>query len=154
MRSRRRAWAEESAREGMPNQVLQRSARSESRRGEPVRLARPLTTSLDRGGVIEMKRSGADAESKKRPGWRSWLKRTKPNQVLQRSARSEVLHLEPVRHARPLNTSLDPREVIEVKLSAIGGESKKRQMWSSPLKQAKSNQGLQRSARSEVLQLP
>jgi hypothetical protein len=55
--------------------------------------------------------------------------------------------------ARPLNTALDRRGEIKVKLSAIGGESKKRQMWSSPLKRAKSNPVLQRSARSEVLHL-
>jgi hypothetical protein len=65
--SRRRAWAEESAEEGMPNQVLQRSARSEGLHLEPVRHARPLNTALDRSEVIEVKRSAADGESKKRP---------------------------------------------------------------------------------------
>jgi hypothetical protein len=65
--SRRRGRAEESAEEGMPNQVLQRSARSEGLHLEPVPPARPLNTSLDRRGVVEVKRSAADGESKKRP---------------------------------------------------------------------------------------
>jgi hypothetical protein len=37
---------------------------------------------------------------------RRLAKASQSNQVLQRSARSEGLHLEPVRHARPLNTAL------------------------------------------------
>jgi hypothetical protein len=76
--------------------------------------------------VIEVKLSAIGGESKKRQMWSSPLKRAKSNPVLQRSARSEGLHLELVRLARPLNTALDRSEVIEVKLSAIGGESKKR----------------------------
>jgi hypothetical protein len=40
---------------------------------------------------------------------RRWAKASQSNPVLQRSAPSEGLHLEPVRHARPLNTALDPR---------------------------------------------
>jgi hypothetical protein len=104
--------------------------------------------------VIEVKRSAIDAESKKRRMWRSRLKRAKSNQVLQRSARSEFLMLRRVWPARPLNTSLDRSEVIEVKRSAVGGESKKRRMLSSWLKRVKSNQVLQRSARSAVLIIP
>jgi hypothetical protein len=102
----RRGRAEEPAEEGMPNQVLQRSARSEVLHLEPVLHPRPLNTSLDRSGVIEVKLSAIDAEAKKRRMRRSRLKRTKSNQVLQRSARSEGLHLEPVLHPRPLNTAL------------------------------------------------
>jgi hypothetical protein len=115
--------------------------------------AGPLNTSLDRRGEIEAKLSAIDAESKKRRMWRSRLKRTKPNPVLQRSARSQVLMLLPSAHARPLNTSLDRSEVIEVKRSAVGAESKKGPRRRSRLKQAKPNQVLQRSARSEVLHL-
>jgi hypothetical protein len=118
-----------------------------------VPFARPLNTALDRSKVIEVKLSGADAESKKRWMWRSRLKRVKSNLVLQRSARSEFLMLRRVLHARPLNTSLDRRGEIEVKRSAVGGESKKRRMLSSWLKRAKSNQVLQGSAPSEVLHL-
>jgi hypothetical protein len=81
---------------------------------------------------------------------RRLAKASQSNPVLQRSARSEVLHLEPVLHARPLNTALDGSEVIEVKRSAIDGESKKRQMWRSPLKRAKSNDLLGRRGEIEV----
>jgi hypothetical protein len=66
--SEEEAGAEELAKEGMPNQVLQRSARSEILQVEPVLHARPLNTSLDGSEVIEVKRSGAGGESKKRPG--------------------------------------------------------------------------------------
>jgi hypothetical protein len=95
--------------DAMSNPVLQRSAPSEFLMLRRVRHARPLTTALDRSGVIEVKRSAIDAESKKRRMWRSPLKRATPNPVLQRSAPSEVLHLEPVRRARPLNTALGPQ---------------------------------------------
>jgi hypothetical protein len=66
--SQRRGRAEELAKEGMPNPVLQRSARSEGLHLEPGPPARPLTTSLDRRGVVEVKWSAADGESKKRLG--------------------------------------------------------------------------------------
>jgi hypothetical protein len=56
---------------------------------------------------------------------RRWAKASQSNPVLQRSARSEVLHLEPVLHARPLNTVLDHRGEIEVKRSGADAESKK-----------------------------
>jgi hypothetical protein len=72
--------------------------------------ARPLNTALDPREVMEVKRSGADAESKKQPGAEESAKAGMPNQVLQRSARSESRRGEPVRHARPLNTALDRRE--------------------------------------------
>jgi hypothetical protein len=50
-------------------------------------------------------------ESRRRDRTEESAKEAMPNQVLQGSARSEVLHLEPVLHARPLNTALDRREV-------------------------------------------
>jgi hypothetical protein len=102
---------------------------------------------------MEVKLSAIGGESKKRQMWRSRLKQAKSNPVLQRSARSEVLHLEPGPPARPLMRTLDPREVIEAKLSAIDAESKKRRMRRSRLKRTTPNQVLQGSAPSEVLHL-
>jgi hypothetical protein len=88
-------------------------------------LAAPLNGNVrlsrsDRGEA-ECRRLRVEEEAERR----SRLKRAKSNPVLQRSARSEVLHLEPVRLARPLNTALDRREVVEVKRSAIDVESKR-----------------------------
>jgi hypothetical protein len=68
----------------------------------------------------------SETDFRKKTEWKPPIAPKPPNKALQQRPRSEFLIVLPLPFAAPLNGSVRPKRVMEVKRSAAGGESKKR----------------------------